>query len=216
MRVTFLGGGLLAEVLADGARRRGCEIGGYGDLVFVAVEVADHRNLVDLNDFMTSTIANVSQDTPVIVTSQVPPGWTRPWSAKRPNIFYQPHTIIAGQESENAYAPDVLVVGCPDSHDILPQVYRDYLDLFDCPVIRMNYESAELSKLALNYVLAAQIEAATTLERTARNVGADWDDVETAIRADKRLGALAYVRPGIIGGHLPRDVSTVNRLRMVQ
>ena len=95
----------------------------------------------------------------------------------------------------------------------MPRLYACYLRAFDCPIIRMSYESAELSKLAVNYLLAAQIEAANVLDAVARKVGADWNEMMPGLRLDARIGPRAYIKPGIVGGHLPRDIRTIERLR---
>lgn len=210
MKVQFLGGRALADTLAHAAQRRGFEIGDDDPaLVFVALEVEDHDNLFPLLRLMTRTFA--ATKAPVVVTSQVPPGWTRQWTY-RPHVFYQPHTLIKGREAEMAYAPEVLVVGMADPHAPLPGAYAKYLSVFECPVHRMSYESAELSKLALNYLLARSIKTANDLKRVAETVGADWKAVEPVIRADRRIGKHAYIHPGEAGGHLPRDVKTIERL----
>src|SRR5262249_19882548 len=83
---------------------------------------------------------------------------------------------------------------------------------FNCPIVRMNYESAELCKLAINYYLAKQIETANELAQLADALGAYWPDVVSGLRLDKRIGEHAYIVPGEIGGHLPRDVKTIERL----
>ena len=216
MNICFLGNGPLAQILESAAERRGfvlADVSHFADLVFVAKEVDDHRSMEGVCDVMQWAVDNVSADVPIIVTSQVPPGWTRPWAHRRPGIYYQPHTLIRGQETDMAYAPDCLVVGSGDVSEPLPAAYVEYLAAYEAPVHRMSFESAELSKLAVNYLLAAHITASNQLAFIASQIGADWDEIVPSLRYDKRIGEHAYIRPGVIGGHLPRDVDTVNRLK---
>jgi UDPglucose 6-dehydrogenase len=216
--VEFLGDTSLALTLATAARRRGFEIDNprFAEVVFVAVEVSDHTDLSGVEACLRTAIGSYHERVPIVVTSQVPPGWTRLWATKRANIFYQPHTLIAGREAEMAYAPASIVVGSDDPAKPLPVAYADYLEAFGAPIHRMSYESAELSKLAVNYLLASQINTANVLSDIARIVGADWDAIERVLRADGRIGPDAYIRPGTPGGHLPRDITTIERLRSVQ
>jgi UDPglucose 6-dehydrogenase len=76
----------------------------------------------------------------------------------------------------------------------------------------MSFESAELSKLAINYLLAKQLEAANALARIADHIGAVWDEMIPGLRLDARIGQHAYLRPGEPNGHLLRDVRTIERL----
>ncbi len=208
----FRGGTHAAITLAEAARQRGLTVGTPGDVVFVALDVEDHEKLDDVNALMARTIDDTPAEVPVVVVSQVPPGWTRKWSMLRPNIFYQQNTLIMSCALERAVNPERFVIGCADTKALFPPNYTDYLLAFDCPVIFMSYESAELSKLAVNYLLASQIDAANVLDEIANKVGASWTEMVIGLRLDKRTGKHAYISPGIVGGHLPRDVRTINRL----
>ena len=75
----------------------------------------------------------------------------------------------------------------------------------------MRYESAELAKIAVNCFLAAQISTANTLAELCERVGADWREIVPALRLDRRIGAHAYLKPGlgIAGGNLERDLATM-------
>lgn len=212
MKLDFRGGTHAAQTYAKAAELRGFALGDTGDIVFVALDVEDHEKLDEVNALMARTIDDTPVDVPLVVLSQVPPGWTRKWSEIRPDVFYQQNTLIISSALERALHPERFVIGCDNSWEPLPAVYQAYLDAFECPVIRMSYESAELSKLAVNYLLASQINTAQVLSAVADAVGASWDEMMPGLRLDKRIGEHAYIRPGEIGGHLPRDLRTVNRL----
>lgn len=185
---------------------RGIEYGPY----IITAEVNDHDDMSAVEEEFYSAVSSKYLEGPIIVTSQVPPGWMRKHAGER--IFYQPHTIIHGRELECAVFPTHIAVGCLDLSKPLPETYQRYLDIFKVPVFKMSYETAELSKLALNYLLASQIETVNKLSKLADKLGASWEDIERVLRMDKRIGPRAYIHPGEVGGHLPRDVRTIERL----
>jgi UDPglucose 6-dehydrogenase len=78
----------------------------------------------------------------------------------------------------------------------------------------MVYESAELTKTAINLYLAASVTYANTLSDLCESVGARWNEMVPALRLDARIGPAAYLRPslGIAGGNLERDLVTLRNL----
>jgi UDPglucose 6-dehydrogenase len=78
----------------------------------------------------------------------------------------------------------------------------------------MRYESAELAKIAINHFLAASVAMTNTLAELCEAIGADWAEIEPALRLDRRIGPHAYLTPGlgIAGGNIERDLATVTRL----
>ena len=54
----------------------------------------------------------------------------------------------------------------------------------------------------------------TRWPNSARRIGADWSEIVPALKLDRRIGAYAYLAPGlgIAGGNLERDLATVVRL----
>lgn len=188
------------------------------ELVYVAPDVpTDDRGLSDLAEIETllqSAFAATRAETPIVILSQVPPGFTR--ARQRPNrsLHYQVETLIFGRAVERALAPERFIVGCADPILPLPSAYARYLGRFGCPVLPMRYESAELAKIAINCCLVASISAANTLAELCEKIGADWREIVPALKLDKRIGAHAYLAPGlgIAGGNLERDLATVCRL----
>lgn len=179
------------------------------DLILVTQDVDSHDHLHAVDERLRYAL-NAAQGKPVVLVSQVPPGYTRPWSRNRGNLYYQVDTIIMNRALQRATFPERLIVGCEYPDKPLPDVYWEYLGAFGCPILKMSYESAELTKLAINYYLAKQVEATAELARVAEAVGADWSAMVEAISLDKRIGS--YLKPGVVGGHLPRDVHTIERI----
>jgi UDPglucose 6-dehydrogenase len=75
----------------------------------------------------------------------------------------------------------------------------------------MSVESAEMAKHSLNAFLATSITFANEVATICERVGADFRDVERALRSDARIGPAAYLSAGLGfgGGTLARDVRTL-------
>jgi UDPglucose 6-dehydrogenase len=88
------------------------------------------------------------------------------------------------------------------------------LRAFDCPILPMRYESAELAKISINCCLVASVSVANTLAGLCEAIGADWSEIAPALKLDRRIGPYSYLAPGlgIAGGNLERDLATVMRL----
>lgn len=185
------------------------------DVIYVAPDVAtDDNGASDLSAVkaLLATVASCARrDAVIVILSQVPPGFTRDHAQAGRMLFYQVETLIFGQAVARALDPERIIVGCADPARPLPPSYRAFLDAFGCPIVAMRYESAELAKIAINCFLAAQISTANTLAELCERVGADWREIVPALRLDRRLGAHAYLKPGlgIAGGNLERDLATV-------
>jgi UDPglucose 6-dehydrogenase len=78
----------------------------------------------------------------------------------------------------------------------------------------MGYESAELTKTAINIYLIGSVTYANAMADLCEAVGADWSEMIPALRLDRRIGPAAYIRPslGVAGGNLERDLVTLRRL----
>ncbi len=198
---------------ADAARLGGC------DLVYIAADVpTDDRGVSDLGPIerLAARVDEALGDAAtLVVLSQVPPGFTRRLGAGRAEgrLYYQVETLIFGRAVDRALNPERFIVGCADPARPLPAAYRAVLDAFDCPVLPMRYESAELAKISINCCLVASISVANTLAEICEKIGADWSEIAPALKLDRRIGQYAYLAPGlgIAGGNLERDLATVCR-----
>jgi len=217
MKLTFVGATHLGSTLAEAARIRGFETASDladGEVIFVTPDVQDHNYLGKVEEYMTWA-ARLPTSAPIVLVSQVPPGYTRKWLGCIPEgrLYYQVDTIIMNCALLRATFPERFVVGSAAGRGV-SAAYWDYLRAFDCSAIEMSYESAEMVKLAVNYYLAKQIEATNDLFRAAQFAGADWASVERGVRGDKRIGA--YTQPGNPNDHLLRDVRTIERFLHAQ
>jgi UDPglucose 6-dehydrogenase len=91
---------------------------------------------------------------------------------------------------------------------------RRYLEAFGCPILPMRFESAELTKIAINCCLVSSISVANTLSELCEGIGAVWGEIAPALKLDRRIGQYSYLTPGlgIAGGNLERDLATVIRM----
>lgn len=216
MKISVRGTSHLAQTMVRAAALRGFEISiPPVDVMFCAHDVLDHSNLEAAHMWFEGCLPFLqTSSSPLVLVSQVPPGTTRVWAGQwASRVFYQVDTIIMSRALERAYVPEQFIIGCADPDVPLPLAYQEYLIRHEVVVRLMSYESAELAKCAINYMLWDQIRAARVLEEVAKKVGADYADVARALRGDARIGQHAYLRPGGPNQHLMRDVDTINRLR---
>ncbi len=192
---------------------------GRCDVVYIAPDVpTDDPGQSDLSGIrkLIDTVTQVLGPKAVLVIlCQVPPGFTRalpaPPSERR---YYQVETLVFGRAVERATKPERYIIGCADPDKPLDSRFRAVLQAFDCPILPMRYESAELAKISINMCLVASIGVANMLAELCEGIGAVWSEIVPALKLDRRIGAYSYLAPGlgIAGGNLERDLATVERL----
>lgn len=214
--------GLDELIRGNGARQRfSSERGDLKncDIVYVAPDVpTDDQGRGDVSELTALThdvAAGMAPGAVMVVLSQVPPGYTRAlraWPFER--LYYQVETLVFGQAVERALKPERTIVGCAEPTAPLEPRFRTLLDAFGCPILPMRYESAELAKISINCCLVASVSVANTLAELCERIGADWREIAPALKLDRRIGAYAYLAPGlgIAGGNLERDLATIRRL----
>jgi UDPglucose 6-dehydrogenase len=189
------------------------------DVVYVAPDIAtDDEGRSDtsaLTALIDVVVPAMQRDAVLVVLSQVEPGFTRALSAPAAdNRYYQVETLVFGRAVERATKPERYIVGCADPSRPLAPALKSVLDAFDCPILPMRYESAELAKISINCCLVASVSVANTLAELCEAIGADWSEIVPALKLDRRIGQFSYLTPGlgIAGGNLERDLATVRRL----
>jgi UDPglucose 6-dehydrogenase len=188
------------------------------DLVYLALDVptddAGRSDLSGLDRLVELVIPALGPKATLVVLSQVPPGYTRARLRPGLGLYYQVETLIFGRAMERALKPERFIVGCADPGEPLPPALLAYLQAFGCPILPMRFESAELTKIAINCCLVSSISVANTLAELCEGIGAAWSEIAPALKLDRRIGPHAYLSPGlgIAGGNLERDLTTVIRL----
>lgn len=195
-------------------------------LVILSLDVPTAAdNTSDLSPLLTliGNVVPVLQDGVVLVVmSQVSPGFTRGLGeqirALRPgfpfSLYYLAETLIIGRAVERALRPECFIVGCEDPSEPLAVFFEEGLGVHSCPILRMRYESAELTKSAINVYLTCSVTYTNILADLCAAVNADWGEMVPALKLDPRIGTQAYLRPslGISGGNLERDLITLREL----
>ncbi len=187
------------------------------EIVFISLDVpTDNVGVSDLNlihENLDQTLASLNKDAVLVILSQVPPGFTRKIKKRHTDIeiYYQVETLIFGQAIHRALNPERFIIGCADRNKNLNLNYYKFLDSFNCPILPMTYESAELTKISINAFLASSVSMSNTLSEISEIVGADWFEIIPALRLDNRIGPHSYLNPGLglSGGNLERDLKTL-------
>jgi|TARA_B110000046_G_C12969559_1_gene388352 UDPglucose 6-dehydrogenase len=186
------------------------------DLVFISLDLktnkqgyADTKILLQL---INKTKKYLNLDASLIILSQVRPKFTRAINFDKKRLYYQVETLVFGQAISRALNPERIIIGT--GSEKFNSKYKNFLKKFNCPLIKMNYESAELSKLSINIFLASSVTVTNLLARIARNIGADWDQIIPALKLDKRIGQYAYLKSGLglSGGNIERDLFSIKSI----
>ena len=154
----------------------------------------------------------------VVVKSTVPPGtagFLRKFVAKKKKkrlaIVSNPEFLREGSAVQDFMEPDRIIIGCREkaSISLMANIYA--------PMIRggsrllvMDHVSAELTKYAANCLLASRVSFINEIASLCELVGANIDDIRTALGSDRRIGpSFLSPGPGFGGSCLPKDVSAL-------
>jgi UDP-glucose 6-dehydrogenase len=218
--IHFIGDSYAALTLKAAAKARYLPVTeniSSADLIFVSQDTPTdkdgNRDLMPIR----ALIATVPIDKPLVITSQVPPGFCDRIRIDRVahTTFHQAETLrTTGDGAFRAMYPEMFIVGMENRFGDFPLAYRDYLSAFDCPVLKMSFRDAEFTKIAINMTLAAQVDNANRLSSAAAKCGADWGRVANAMRHDSRIGKYSYLTPGrwTDSPHLRRDAVTLSEI----
>ena len=156
----------------------------------------------------------------IIILSQVPVGTcariARMVHEAHPraaiHLAYCPENLRLGEAIDRFLHPDMIVIGVdtPGARARVEEFYRP----IDAPKAVMDIRSAEMTKHALNMLLATAISFGNELGALCEQVEADAPTVIRALRLDRRIGSGLPLDPGapFSGGTLARDVRVLLRL----
>ena len=188
------------------------------DLVFISQDVktdskgnSDHQSLRKL---INRAIKNMNKKSILIVLSQMKPGFIRSIKINHKNLYHQVETLIFGKAINRALNPERIIIGCENKLRKIDKTYLYYLKKFNCPIIKMSYESAEIAKISINLLLASSITTTNMLSEVCEKFSADWNEILPALRLDKRIGRFSYIKPGlgISGGNIERYCNNVKAI----
>lgn len=188
-------------------------------IVYVCPDIKTNNqgtsDLSEIKSLLEYIIKNTQKSTVIVILSQVNPGFTREYKNKFKNrkIYYQVETLVFGIAFQRSMFPERFIVGCDDPN-YLDKNLKKYLKSYDCPILKMRYESAELAKISINMFLVSSVTTSNMLAEICESIGADWDEIIPSLRLDKRIGEYAYLKPGlgISGGNLERDLASIKKI----
>jgi UDPglucose 6-dehydrogenase len=197
------------------------------DLIFLAVGTPMRRGdgYADLS-YVYHAVEEIAPhlDAFCVITtkSTVPVGTSREIErrirALRPDADFavcsNPEFLREGSAIQDFTHPDRVLVGVDDdprARAIMERVYEP-LRLRNAPIIFTSRESAELAKYAANAFLALKISFINEISDLCEEVGANVQEVATAIGSDRRIGdKFLHPGPGYGGSCFPKDVSALIR-----
>ena len=187
-------------------------------IIYLSVDVSTNykgeSDLSYLDELLDLISKNCHKNITIVILSQVPPGYTRSKLHLFNKIYYQVETLIFGEAVNRARNPERLILGSSNLDEKLPIDLDIYLKSYNCSLIIMDLESAELTKISINICLVASISVANTISELCEKIGANWSQIAPALKLDKRIGNFSYLNPGlgIGGGNLQRDLITYKNL----
>ena len=188
------------------------------NIVFVSQDITtDDKgkgDFISLKKLINSTSKFLNKKSVLVILSQVQPGFTRLIKFDHRRLYYQVETLIFGNALERALKPERIIIGCDSSESKINRFLLNYLDNYKCPIIKMKYESAELTKISINLLLASSITTTNMLAQACEKVSADWHEIIPALQLDQRIGRRAYIKPGlgISGGNIERDIGSIKKI----
>jgi len=196
------------------------------DLVFLAVGTPMRRGdgYADLSyvyDAVEELTPHLTGFTVITTKSTVPVGTSREIESRiralRKDADFavcsNPEFLREGSAIQDFTHPDRVLVGCDDprARAVMEQIYKP-LTLRNAPLMFTSRESAELAKYAANSFLAMKVSFINEMADLCEQVGADVQEVASAIGSDGRIGnKFLHPGPGYGGSCFPKDVAALIR-----
>ena len=186
------------------------------DFIFLSYDTPvredDSTDATILSDSVNDLKTIMKNGSILIVSSQTPAGFCSELRSilQKENssldIAYSPENLRLGEALECYMKPGRIILGTADSNTELRCC--ELFSKIDADLVCMNLESAEMVKHGINSFLANSIVFANHLAEICESNGALIDDVVKGMKTDPRIGAKAYLAPGIgfSGGTLGRDL----------
>ena len=196
------------------------------DVVFLAVGTPMRRGdgYADLSYVFTAVeelAPHLTGFTVITTKSTVPVGTSRQIEARlralRPDADFavcsNPEFLREGSAIQDFTHHDRVLVGTDHegAREVMGKLYKP-LSLRGSSVMFVSRESAELAKYAANAFLAMKISFINEIADLCEEVGADVQEVASAIGKDRRIGdKFLHPGPGYGGSCFPKDVSAIIR-----
>lgn len=186
-------------------------------IIFLAKDIkTDDNNNVLLNETnsLLRKINYLRNKKILVIMNQVPVGFTRKIKWKKDNLYHFVETLVFGNSINRAINPERIIIGKITDKKKISRILLNFLKLYKCNIIELNYEESELSKNFINIYLASQLMTTNFLSEISNFYNARWNKIMDAIKLDKRIGKNGYYKPGlgISGGNIERDIQTLKKI----
>lgn len=200
---------------------------GAADLVFIAVGTParrgdGHADLSHVYQAAEEIAPHLTGYTVVVDKSTVPVGTAR--NVRRIiaqtnpaadfDVASNPEFLREGAAIADFMRPDRVVIGveAERAETLLRALYRP-LNLIETPLLKMDLESAELTKYAANAFLATKISFINEIATLCEALGADAHAVARGMGLDGRIGRkFLHPGPGYGGSCFPKDTQALARI----
>lgn len=200
---------------------------GASDLVFIAVGTParrgdGHADLSYVYQAAEEIAAHLTGYTVIVDKSTVPVGTAR--NVRRIiartnpaadfDVASNPEFLREGAAIADFMRPDRVVIGVESerAEALLGALYRP-LNLIEAPILKMDLESAELTKYAANAFLATKISFINEISALCEALGADAHAVAKGMGLDGRIGRkFLHPGPGYGGSCFPKDTRALARI----
>ena len=193
---------------------------GLCDYIFIAhdtpVDDNDIPNISSVKADFEKIIPHVRDCALIIISAQLAIGSARDFREnlrsknKTLDIVYSPENLRLGSAIDCYLNPGHVVLGgdCEMAIKSAEQLFS----MIPCSILKMNLPSAEMAKHGINSYLAISIGLSNELSDQCERFGASIKDVVGVMKLDPRIGAHAYLSPGIgySGGTLGRDLAVLD------
>jgi UDPglucose 6-dehydrogenase len=196
------------------------------ELVFLAVGTPMRRGdgYADLSyifEAVEEMAPHIDESTVIATKSTVPVGTSREIERRlhelRPDldvpVCSNPEFLREGSAIRDFTHPDRVLIGCDDlrARTLMQRLYEP-LALRNAPIGFVSPESAELAKYAANAFLAMKVTFINEIADLCEAVGADVQEVASAVGTDNRIGPkFLHAGPGYGGSCFPKDVTALIR-----
>jgi UDPglucose 6-dehydrogenase len=220
-------GSLLRRNRKAGRLHFTCDYGqalSQAEFVFIAIDTPindrDEPELQQLFEAARKIGQFRSGEIVLCVASQVPVGTSESLAALvrqqkphgRCDLAYIPEFLRLGEAVDTFFHADRFIIGSQEA-EVAERVAELYRPL-KRPMLLIGLRSAEMAKHASNTYLATAISFINEISDLCDRVGADVLEVAKAMKFDRRIGARAYLSPGLgfAGGTLGRDICALQEL----
>lgn len=198
------------------------EVGEFGDLHFVCVGTPQRpggaaADLTHVHSAFAALAPHLTRETLIVGKSTVPVGTTRKLvpsvRAAAPagdavDMAFNPEFLREGFAVADSLIPNRLVFGVASfrADELLRRAYATAL-ASGTPALTMDFETAELVKLAANSFLATKISFINVMAEVCEVAGGDVTKLAEALGHDERIGRkFLSAGLGFGGGCLPKDI----------